>query len=52
MNLNSYEVKTLGKDYYLDIARKHNLLTQKHTYGRWKEFKKEIKEALKNKIVK
>ena len=28
MNINSYEAKILGKEYYLDIARKNNLLTK------------------------
>lgn len=51
MNLNSYEAKVLGKEYYLDIAKRHNLLTKKWTYGRLKEFNKEIKEAVKNKIM-
>ena len=50
MNLNSYEAKVLGKEYYLEIAKRHNLLTQKHTYGRLKEFKKEIKFAMKEMI--
>lgn len=50
MNLNSYEAKVLGREYYLNIAKRHNLLTQKHTYGRLKEFKKEIKYAMKEMI--
>ena len=43
MNLNSYEAKVLGEAVYLDVAKKHNLTTKKHTIGRLKEFKKEIK---------
>ncbi len=50
MNLNSYEAKVLGKELYLDIARRNNLLTQKWTIGRCRQFKKDIKEAMDNKV--
>lgn len=50
MNLNGYEAKVLGKEFYLSIAKKNNLLTKKWTIGRYKQFKKEIKEAIENKV--
>ena len=50
MNLNEYEAKVLGKELYLAIAKKNNLLTKKWTIGRYKQFKKEIKEAIENKV--
>ena len=46
MNLNSYEAKVIGKEIYLDIAKRNNMLTKKWTYGRYKQFKKEIREAM------
>ena len=51
MNLNSYEAKVLGRDVYLWIAKRHNLLTQKWTYGRLNEFRKEIKQRVKEKLT-
>lgn len=50
MNLNSYEAKVLGKELYLDIARKNNLLTKKWTIGRYRQFKKDIKTAMDNHV--
>lgn len=50
MNLNGYEAKILGRDLYLAIAKKNSLLTKKWTIGRYKQFKKEIKEAMDNKV--
>ena len=50
MNLNGYESKILGRDLYLAIAKKNNLTTKKWTIGRYKQFKKEIKEAIENKV--
>ena len=48
MNLNSYEAKVLGKEVYLYVAKKHNLTTKKWTLGRFKEFKKEIRDLMEN----
>lgn len=46
MNLNSYEAKVLGKAVYLDVAKRHNMLTKKWTIGRYREFKKAIRELM------
>lgn len=46
LNLNSYEAKVIGIDKYKEIARKHNLFTKEWTYGRLKEFTKDINEEL------
>lgn len=51
MNLNSYEAKVIGIDYYKDIARRHGLFTKKWTYGRMKEFYKEVRQAMKDKVM-
>jgi len=50
MNLNSYQSKVLGIEYYKDIARRHGLFTKKWTYGRMKEFYKEVKQAMKDNV--
>lgn len=52
MNLDGYEAKVLGRNNYLEVAKKHNLTTQKWTLGRLKEFKKEIKEMMNSKLSK
>lgn len=49
MNLNSYEAKVIGIENYKDIARRHGLFTKKWTYGRMKEFYKEVREVMKDK---
>ena len=51
MNLNSYEAKILGKDYYKDIARSHGLFTKKWTYARMKEFYQEVRQAMKDNVI-
>ena len=50
MNLNSYEAKVLGKPLYLEIAKRNNLATKTWTIGRYKQFKKDIKKAIKDMI--
>ncbi len=50
MNLNSYEAKILGLDYYKDIARRHGLFNKKWTYGRMKAFYEEVKQAMKDNV--
>ena len=44
--------KIIGIDRYKEIARKHNLFTKKWTYGRLKEFTKDINEELEEKLKK
>lgn len=50
LNLDSYEAKVIGIDRYKEIARRHNLFTKKWTYGRLKEFTKDINEELDSKL--
>ena len=50
LNLNSYEAKVIGIDRYKEIARRHNLFTKEWTYGRLKEFTKDINEELEDKL--
>lgn len=52
LNLDGYEAKIIGIDRYKEIARKHNLFTKKWTYGRLKEFTKDINEELEEKLKK
>ncbi len=52
LDLDGYEAKMIGIERYKEIARKHNLFTQKWTYGRLKEFSREIQEEIDIKISK
>lgn len=46
LNLNGYEARIIGEEQYKELARKHNLFTQKHTLGRLKEFTIDVNNAM------
>lgn len=54
MNLEVYdyefEKKVLGEEEFKTIVKAHNLFTKKHTIGRFKAFKKELNQAVQNKL--
>lgn len=52
LNLNGYEARIIGLEQYKEIAKRHNLFTKKWTYGRLKDFNREVQEELDSKITK
>ncbi len=50
LNLDGYEARVIGIERYKEIATRHNLFTKKWTYGRLKEFTKDINEEMETKL--
>lgn len=50
MSYNDYAIEILGKERWNELVKQYNLNTKKWTYGRTKNFYKQVQEEIKQTI--